>query len=151
MSQPEAPAIEMDPRFPSGPWMGYFLQRALPGRQRMEMQLTFRNGALSGEGRDWVGAFVMRGRYAVEDGTCHWTKRYLGKHDVFYKGYNEGKGIWGVWEISESYCQDRGGFHIWPKGMAGAETEQIEEEADLPAIVEDTLETSTPIVSSPAP
>ena len=38
-------------------------------------------------------------RYDVADGRCHWTKRYLGKHDVFYKGFNEGKGIWGVWEI----------------------------------------------------
>lgn len=135
MSQPE-PTVEMDPRFPSGPWMGYFLQRPRPGRSRMEMQLTFHNGALSGEGRDWVGPFVMRGRYFVEDGTCHWTKRYLGKHDVFYKGYNEGKGIWGVWEISMEDAQDRGGFHIWPKGMAGAESDQIEEQADLPAIIE---------------
>ena len=54
---------------------------------------------------------LMR-RYQVEDGQCWWTKRYLGKHDVSYKGYNEGKGIWGLWEIPPSY---KGGFHIWPE------------------------------------
>src|SRR5262249_37336862 len=89
--------VETDPRFPSGPWTGYFLQPVIPGRHLMELSLTFRQGQLSGEGRDWVGHFVLRGRYCLEDGKCYWTKRYLAKHDVFYQGFNEGKGIWGVW------------------------------------------------------
>ncbi len=111
----------------------------------MELSLTFRKGVLTGEGRDRVGRFVMKGKYGVEDGNCHWTKRYLGQHDVFYQGYNEGKGIWGVWEIGP---WDRGGFHIWPEGMTDAEHLTLEEEADLPQVIHGTLETSEPLAPS---
>ncbi len=128
--------LETDPRFPSGPWTGFFLQKAVPGRHMMEMQLTFCNGVLTGEGRDWVGRFIMRGRYFVEDGKCHWTKRYLGKHDIFYQGFNEGKGIWGTWDNAQL---DRGGFHIWPEGMHAATGETLSEEADPPVEVEELI------------
>ena len=67
----------------------------LPGRHQMELHLTFRQGVMTGEGRDLIGPFLIRGRYQVDDGQCWWTKRYIGKHDVSYQGYNEGKGIWG--------------------------------------------------------
>jgi hypothetical protein len=127
MSGPH-PALETDPRFPSGPWTGFFLQPVLPGRHLMEMQLTFSQGAMSGEGRDWVGEFIIRGRYDVADGKCYWTKRYKGKHDVFYKGFNEGKGIWGTWEMPEW----RGGFHIWPEGMSNPTHPVLTEEAEPP-------------------
>ena len=85
----------------------------------MELGITFRGGTITGEGRDWVGKFILRGQYSLADGKCYWTKRYLGKHDVFYQGYNEGRGIWGTWEIpkSETSSHWRGGFHIWPEGM----------------------------------
>ncbi len=86
--------IEIDSRFPSGPWCGFFLMSHLPGRHQMELHLTFRQGVMTGEGRDQIGAFLIRGRYQVEDGQCWWTKRYISKHDVSYRGYNEGKGIW---------------------------------------------------------
>jgi len=46
-----------------------------------------------------------------------WTKTYIGAHDVFYRGFREGKGIWGTWEIT---VHARGGFHIWPKRMGEA-------------------------------
>jgi hypothetical protein len=118
------PPVDQDSRFPSGPWTGYFLQRSLPGRQWMELQLTFNNGRIRGDGRDRIGAFTFTGRYDLGDGRCRWTKRYVGRHDVAYSGYNEGKGIWGVWEIPPS---DRGGFHIWPVGM-GDPTVQAEDE-----------------------
>ena len=72
----------------------------------------------------------MRGRYDTADGKCHWTKRYLGKHDVFYKGYNEGKGIWGTWEIPSS--EWRGGFHIWPEGMSDPVHPELTAAADPP-------------------
>ena len=145
MNTPTPPDdLETDPRFPSGPWVGFFLQKIHPGRSRMELRLTFRNGALEGEGRDWVGTFVVRGRYTVEDGRCHWTKRYLGKHDVFYKGYNEGKGIWGLWEIpSEPAYNLRGGFHIWPEGMADPTGDHLTEEADPPLVLVEE-ESATP-------
>lgn len=126
--RPEPP-VETDPRFPSGPWCGFFLMSHLPGRHQMELRLTFRDGTMSGEGRDLIGPFVIRGRYQTEDGQCWWTKRYLGKHDVAYKGYNEGKGIWGLWEIPPSW---KGGFHIWPEGMGDPTRPKLSEAIDEP-------------------
>jgi hypothetical protein len=142
MRTPETPDLETDPRFPSGPWVGYFLQRQLPGKHMMELRLTFRHGAMTGEGRDRVGKFVIRGQYDLADGKCYWTKRYLGKHDVFYKGFNEGKGIWGRWEIEGSInfgVTLHGGFHIWPEGMDDPTNQYLHEEADLPAPVEEAI------------
>src|SRR5207247_1119058 len=110
--------LETDPRFPSGPWTGFFLQREIPGRHMMDLRLTFRQGSMTGDGRDWVGRFTIRGRYSTDDGKCYWTKRYLGRHDVFYQGFNEGKGIWGTWELPPEVAvliHPRGGFHIWPE------------------------------------
>lgn len=136
--------LETDPRFPSGPWIGFFLQPHIPGRHMMELRLKFRHGSMTGEGRDRVGRFVIKGRYAVEDGKCYWTKRYLGKHDVFYQGYNEGKGIWGAWEIPPGPkslgFRLHGGFHIWPEGMGDPTNQHLTEEADLPAPVEEVVE-----------
>jgi hypothetical protein len=142
MSSETANELETDPRFPSGPWTGFFLQPALPGRHRMELRLTFKSGVVTGEGRDWVGNFVIRGRYSIEDGKCHWTKRYLARHDVFYQGYNEGKGIWGVWEIPPEQNAGlvwRGGFHIWPEGLPDPTQPTLSEEADLPIHVDECV------------
>jgi hypothetical protein len=139
--------LETDPNFPSGPWTGFFLQRLFPGRHLMELGLTFRQGAITGEGRDWVGDFTIRGQYRVADGTCYWTKRYVGKHDVFYKGYNEGRGIWGTWEIppAEHQTHQHGGFHIWPEGMADPTQPELSEEADLPVVVVEEVEALEPV------
>ena len=73
---------ETDPRFPSGKWVGFFLDKRLPGRHQMEILLTFAGGRLSGEGRDRVGKFTFEGSYDVADGKCRWVKRYVGKHTV---------------------------------------------------------------------
>jgi hypothetical protein len=142
MTSPEQATLETDPRFPSGPWTGFFLQRLVPGRHLMELRLTFRHGEMTGDGRDWVGKFVLRGRYNVADGRCYWTKRYLGKHDVFYQGFNEGKGIWGTWEIPPSnlFGVQRGGFHIWPEGMPDPTHPHLAEEAELPIGVEEPVQ-----------
>ena len=103
--------------FPSGPWTGFYNYG--PGdRHRMELQLTFAEGRMSGEGKDDVGAFLIKGRYDSSNLECHWTKTYIGAHDVFYKGFREGKGIWGTWEIT---IRDHGGFHIWPRSASGGE------------------------------
>lgn len=128
--------LETDPRFPSGPWTGFFLQKSLPGKHLMELRLTFQAENMTGEGRDWVGPFLVKGRYNLNDGKCYWTKKYVDKHDVFYQGYNEGKGIWGVWEIGQLA---RGGFHIWPEGMGAPTDDHLYEEADLPAVPEKEL------------
>jgi hypothetical protein len=140
--------LESDPRFPSGPWTGFFLQahHPRPGRHMMELRLKFQGGTLTGEGRDLVGRFVIRGSYETADGKCRFSKRYLGKHDVFYQGYNEGKGIWGTWEIPPEQNYGfllRGGFHIWPEGMPDPTSPQLSEEADLPIHVEELAEALT--------
>jgi hypothetical protein len=135
------PELETDPRFPSGPWVGFFLQKEIPGKHTMELRLNFANGSMTGEGRDWVGPFVIRGRYTVADGKCYWTKRYLGKHDVYYQGYNEGKGIWGRWELATSSGRYlHGGFHIRPEGMGDPSEQHLTEEAEEPLPVEELVE-----------
>ena len=85
----------------------------------MELTLYFQNGQMRGDGQDHVGQFVIKGTYDSDSGKCDWFKRYLGRHDVYYKGFNEGKGIWGTWEIPPGNDPnfERGGFHIWPKSM----------------------------------
>ncbi len=129
--EPEPAAFETDPRFPSGPWKGYFLQPTLPGRHVMELHLTFRGGRMSGEGRDWVGKFVIAGRYDVDDGHCRFTKSYIGRHSLYYDGYNEGKGIWGRWEMTTNTSW-HGGFHIWPVGQGFSDPTTLHEAIELP-------------------
>lgn len=143
--------VETDPRFPSGPWVGFFLQKTRPGRHQMELRLTFRSGEIRGEGRDWVGAFFMSGGYNLADGQCYWTKRYVGKHDVHYKGFNEGKGIWGIWEMPEQILPEyrRGGFHIWPEGTPDPTQPALSEEAELPVTVGHFEERVEPEVAIP--
>lgn len=141
MERVDPASLETDPRFPSGPWTGYFLQPLIPGRHLMELKLTFQAGEMTGEGRDWVGRFLIRGRYDVDTGKCYWTKKYVGKHDVFYHGFNEGKGIWGLWEIGK---ESKGGFHIWPEGMPDPSQPHLTEAADLPVTAEPPVETREP-------
>lgn len=131
---PSNPPVESDSRFPSGEWKGFFLQPGITGRNWMELTLTFRSGAISGEGRDRVGHFVFTGRYSTEDGRCRWTKRYLGLHDIAYQGFNEGKGIWGTWEDPRA-SHWRGGFRIWPSSMGDPYALTVEEEVPEPVLV----------------
>jgi len=134
--------LEEDSRFPSGPWKGFFLQPVLPGRHWMELSLTFRRGELRGEGRDWVGAFHIKGRYETESGKCWWSKQYVGKHSIHYQGYNEGKGIWGTWEWPNARPW-RGGFHIWPVAMGDPTQQRLAEALDEPLSMDiETLEVS---------
>jgi hypothetical protein len=138
--------FETDPRFPSGPWTGFFLQKAIPGKHLMELRLLFRAGNITGEGRDWVGAFIVKGRYSVGDGRVHWQKRYLAKHDVYYKGFGEDKGIWGTWEIPTVAAPllRSGGFHIWPEGLPDPTLRTLHAEADLPLAKEELVEAISP-------
>lgn len=141
MTKPgKLPEPETDPRFPSGPWTGYFQQKLLPpGKHCMEMRLNFCAGIITGEGRDRVGSFIVHGRYDLADGRCRWHKRYQGKHDVYYQGYNEGKGIWGTWEIpSEAHLGSRGGFHIWPEGTPNPTGDHLYAAEELPMPFEET-------------
>jgi hypothetical protein len=98
----------------------------------MDLSLDFANHRMTGEGRDSVGPFVIAGAYDPTTKECFWTKTYVAAHDVFYKGFREGKGIWGTWEIE---AWSTGGFHIWPEGADAVEDEAEEVALDLPAEV----------------
>lgn len=111
--------------FPSGPWIGFRTYSGDRDRHRTNLALDFGNGMITGEGNDDIGAFIIRGRFDANSKECHWTKTYVAKHDVFYKGYHEGKGIWGTWEIRDVIS---GGFKIWPLASgAGDEDAEAEE------------------------
>lgn len=121
---------ELDARFPSGAWTGFFLQYWIPGRHQTDLTLTCQQGQLAGTGQDWVGAYTISGSYDLASGECAWTKQYLGNHSVAYSGVNDGHGIWGVWEIRllGGLYLDRGGFHIWPEGTdVSQESDQTEQ------------------------
>lgn len=127
----ETETLESDDRFPSGPWEGFWLQPEVPpGKHPMELKLEFQHGRMSGEGRDAVGQFNLTGRYDTSDGRCHFTKSYPNRHTVPYSGYNEGRGIWGTWELPDYAL--RGGFHIWPLGSGSGDGIRLVEEADVP-------------------
>ena len=129
-----------DALFPSGPWTGFYNYG--PGdRHRMDLQLTFANRNMSGDGMDDVGRFLIKGRYDTVNQECYWTKTYPGSHDVYYRGFREGKGIWGTWEIR---VHDHGGFHIWPRraGEGEAETEKADVAEPMDAIATQEIASS---------
>ena len=122
------------PRFPSGAWTGFFpSSTGFPVGTTPICAMTCRDGQLSGIGRDWVGSYTISGTYDLATGQCEWTKKYKGKHSVSYRGLNDGRGIWGVWEIRQlaGLYVDRGGFHIWPEGTNVSEVSEKTEQAVL--------------------
>lgn len=123
---------EVDERFPSGKWVGFFLDRRMPGKHQMELNLHFAAGQMTGEGRDRVGEFVIVGNYDTQSGECKFAKQYINAHGITYRGFNEGKGIWGTWELVWGVLTFSGGFHIWPEGMADPTILRLFEEIDEP-------------------
>lgn len=121
----------MEDEFTSGPWTGFYVY-SNGHRERMDLSLSFKAGRLTGAGTDPVGPFVLEGRYDAETNDVWWTKTYPGRHDVFYKGCREPRGIWGTWEIRDAL---RGGFRIWPRGEGAGEAERAEAEVETPAEV----------------
>lgn len=93
----------------------------------MDLVLEFGNGRITGEGRDVVGPFVIDGRYDANR-ECHWTKFYVGQHDVFYAGRKQGRGIAGTWELNGL----RGGFRLWPLAHGSGEDDSVGEELGQP-------------------
>ncbi len=132
----DATPLEADSRFPSGKWTGFFTDKRFPAKQSMELLLEFRAGALQGEGRDPIASFTVDGIYDLGDGACRFRKGYVGRHTVHYAGYNEGKGIWGTWELQDM----KGGFHIWPEGMGDPTQRVLGEEAPFEPEVEIPVE-----------
>lgn len=117
---------EADPRFPSGPWFGFYRQRGVQSRQRFT--LTFRAGRVDGEGKDPVAPFTVRGTYDVDSGRVSLTKSY-GQYRVHYTGSATADGIPGTWEIR--YAEfglaftEQGEFHIWPDELAMEEARKL--------------------------
>jgi hypothetical protein len=109
--------------FPSGPWEGFYNYEAGGKRHRMELTLTFQDGIVRGSGRDDVGIFHIRGHYDAANGECQCTKTYVGRHEVAYNRFHEGKGIMGTWDIWQRL---HGGFHIWPLGAGETQSESAE-------------------------
>jgi len=96
----------------------------------MDLVLIFADRIVSGDGSDDIGHFVVTGQFDCTKDECYWTKTYIGRHDVYYRGFRDGKGIWGLWEPPRESC----GFHIWPLGEE--EGDQDHESAEEPAPVE---------------
>lgn len=140
---PQRDPLETDKRFPSCEWVGFYLQPKLtPQRCLMELCLTFQGGTFAGEGRDAVGEFLILGRYNLENGAVNFTKYYIGQHTVDCRGWNEGKGIWGIWEIRPGLLggsYDRGGFHIWPRAMGDPTGAREAAESERPRNTERVL------------
>jgi hypothetical protein len=88
--------------YPSGRWEGFWVQERL-GRQPMTpFLLHFAEGRITGEGRDVVGRFAVRGEYDEATGAVRLVKQYLGKHRVLYVGHPDGEGsIQGTWSIGD--------------------------------------------------
>jgi len=127
---PDEPlANEADSRFPSGKWTGFYTYHGQTEKQPMELILTFRQGNMEGEGRDPVGEFTVKGRYHLDDGVCNFRKQYIARHSVEYSGFNEGKGIWGTWQIRN---ESKGGFHIWPEGVKFGADDTLAAEEEIP-------------------
>ncbi len=130
MNERNLPNLEHTSLFPSGAWTGFFLQYWWPGRHTTDVELTFSGGQLNGQGVDAVGPFTMQGTFDVATGNCQWIKQYVGRHCVSYRGINNGRGIWGVWELKQlgGMFTDRGGFHLWPEGAdVSAESAEAEQ------------------------
>lgn len=63
-----------------------------------DFALHFKNGIVTGGGRDVVGPFVIKGEY--DGANVSFIKQYLGKHQVLYSGEYDGEGtIHGHWHI----------------------------------------------------
>jgi hypothetical protein len=124
---------ETDARFPNGRWAGFYLQYWFPGRHTTSLELMAAGGQLDGTGQDRVGLYTTNGSYDSATGRCEWTKQYVGKHRVRYRGINDGHGIWGVWEIRllGGLYLDRVGFHIWAEGSDVSEESARTEQAVL--------------------
>jgi hypothetical protein len=125
------PDLETDERFPSGPWIGYYHQGSLQSRQRLA--LTFKNGQITGTGRDPAGTFGVRGAYTTSSGRCSLTKSYE-THRIEYQGQADGDGIGGGWTLTlQGLLLDAGHFRIWPDTGAGGEAESAKAEEPVGA------------------
>lgn len=128
---------EMDDRFPTGEWRGFYVQPDSRQRHTMELLLEFAQEEISGLGDDSVGEFTIKGTYDTRTGQCWWNKQYVGQHRVFYEGRANGRGIIGQWRIPGQPASWSGPFFIWPRALGDLESEFerafLEYELSVPA------------------
>lgn len=113
---------ETEPGFASGPWSGFWTQPNTSRFHRMQLELNFRAGQITGSGSDEVGPFTIRGGYQLEDRDCWWNKAYR-SHTVYYRGQQQGECISGEWSIPGQPSFWRGKFRVWPGGAGALEEE----------------------------
>ena len=110
MTFDETANFESDPRFPTGPWKGYWLQDGETGL--MDLSLAFVEGIVVGSGKDLIGEFDLQGVYSVEERSIALKKTYRGKHEVWYRGRPIQGELMGEWTIADTPA--RGGWRLWP-------------------------------------
>ena len=113
---------ELDDRFASGEWMGFYVQPDSRQRHAMGLFLEFAQGTISGAGSDPVGEFTIRGTYDTTTAECSWTKQYIGQHSVKYSGRARERGIIGQWWIPGQPAFWCGPFFIWPRALGDLES-----------------------------
>ncbi len=111
MNTPNESDLIDEALFPTGIWTGFFTEPHHTRRGWMHLYLTFENGQIRGEGTDYVGPWKIQGEFDRAQSACQWTKHYLGRHRVIYRGVCGSNGIVGRWSINEGLTGD---FHIWP-------------------------------------
>ena len=137
--EPPVEDIEQDGRFPSGPWKGFFLQPGMSGRSWMEIRLTFRKGELRGEGRDWGGESLFRGRSEVETGKCLVEQTvYAASTPFITRDTTKGKVFGGCGQEWLPQPHHRGGYHIWPVAMGDPTEQRLAEALEEPNTILDT-------------
>ena len=120
---------EIDDRFPTGEWKGFYVQPDSRQRHMMDLLLQFVQGRISGMGDDTVGKFTIGGAYDTMTAECSWTKQYVGQHGVEYAGQARQGGIIGEWRIPGMPAFWSGPFFIWPQ--ASGDLESVFEKAFL--------------------
>ena len=113
---------EIDDRFPTGEWMGFFVQPDSRRRYVMDLFLRFAEGKMSGTGDDPIGDFTISGAYDTRTGGCSWTKQYVGQHCVEYTGQARDRGIVGEWRVPGQPVFWSGPFFIWPRASGDLES-----------------------------
>ena len=142
--KPETPHhnVEIDERFSSGPYRGFYEQMGIRSRQRLS--LRFYSGKVTGDGSDPCDPFSLSGDYDVNSGRVQWVKRYL-SHEVEYLGrVMRGEGIVGTWQIRgrTGRAHDSGRFRVWPDEVKMQESRLLREKAPVTASETQWLETA---------
>jgi len=124
--------VEMDERFPSGPWRGFYRQAGIQSQQRMTLE--FADGRISGRGSDPAAPFfTVSGTYDTATGIVRLIKRYA-TYQVYYDGTASSDGIPGTWSIQfAGATADTGAFHIWPDIVAMEESRSLREQRPVTA------------------